>query len=86
MSNSLHSYKGEIKSQKRKLDWLSLGPMSAVVQSVKTRKVRSYKVNIAVGDPCEQMEKGGTGTREWSGEEGVSLLGSGIASSLTGNV
>lgn len=40
LSNSPYSYKGKMKSQERELDWLNLGHMCALVQSVKTKKAR----------------------------------------------
>lgn len=56
------------------MNWLSLGHISAVVQSVKTRKRRSYKANMAVGGPCLQIKEGGTGPREGRGEGSVDLF------------
>ena len=59
MSKSLHSYKGKIESQKTELVWLSLGHMSDLVQSVKTKKAKSQEANIAARGPCVQVEEEG---------------------------
>lgn len=46
------SYKGKIKSQKRDLNWLSWGHISALVHSVKTKNGTSYQGNTASRGPC----------------------------------
>lgn len=62
------------KSQKRKLNWLSLGDISALVQSVKTKNATSYKGNTFSRGPYVQMEEVGIFPREGRGEEGADLL------------